>query len=246
MAGIGTQLRAIRLQWGLSLREVEERSFSLAQECGEPSYQISGSWLARVERGKHELTIPKLISLATVYNLPPEDLLRQCRPGGTAVPHSNQFEGQGPNTTVLLAKGPLEEQARYLLPDGFSSAMPPEETTLLPPEDGPLPSQYRRAIIGRRDRTLDPMLRAGSIIKVDTQKRAIVSRKEWTNEFDRPIYFLLTHGGYVCGWCDLDKDSFWLTLVTHPLSHAASQRWRYRKEVEVIGRVVAGAMRFVV
>lgn len=49
MAGIGTQLRAIRLQWGLSLREVEERSFSLAQECGEASYQISGSWLARVE-----------------------------------------------------------------------------------------------------------------------------------------------------------------------------------------------------
>jgi hypothetical protein len=36
MATIGTQLRAIRLQWGLSLREVEERSFSLAQECGEP------------------------------------------------------------------------------------------------------------------------------------------------------------------------------------------------------------------
>jgi len=62
MAGIGTQLRAIRLQWGLSLREVEERSVSLAQECGESAYQISGSWLARVERGRHELTIPKLIS----------------------------------------------------------------------------------------------------------------------------------------------------------------------------------------
>jgi len=245
MAGIGTQLRAIRLRWGLSLREVEERSFSLAQECGEPSYQISGSWLARVERGKHELTIPKLLSLATIYNLPPEELLRQCRPRGVALPHSNQFQEQGPNTTLLLAKGPLEEQARYLLPDGFSSDLPPEETTLLPPEDGLQPSQYRRAIIGRRDRTLDPMLRAGSIIKIDTQKRAIASRKDWANEFDRPIYFLFTHAGYVCGWCELDRDSIWLTLVTHPLSRATSQRWRYRKEVEVIGRVVAGAMRFV-
>jgi transcriptional regulator with XRE-family HTH domain len=243
MAGIGTQLRAIRLQWELSLREVEARSASLAQECGEPAYQISGSWLARVERGRHELTIPKLISLATIYNLPPEELLRQCRPGAPVLPQFNQLPDRDSNP-LLLAKGLLEGQARYLLPDGFNSDMPPEETTLLPP-DGPLSSQYRRAIIGRRDRTLDPMLRAGSIIKIDTQKRAIASRKEWTNEFDRPIYFLLTRAGYVCGWCELDKDAAWLTLVAHQLSDAASQRWRYRKEVEVVGRVVAGAMRFV-
>jgi transcriptional regulator with XRE-family HTH domain len=245
MAGIGTHLRTIRLQWGLSLREVEERSVSLAQECGESAYQISGSWLARVERGRHELTIPKLISLATIYNLPAEELLRQCRPGVPVLSHSDQFQDQGPDTALLLAKGPLEAQARYLLQDGFNSDLPPEETTLLPPEAGPLPSQYRRAIIGRRDRTLDPMLRAGSIVKIDTHKRAIASRKEWRNEFDRPIYFLLTRAGYVCGWCELDKNAAWLTLVTHPLSPAASQRWRYRREVEVIGRVVAGAMRFV-
>ncbi|WP_158821946.1 helix-turn-helix domain-containing protein [Granulicella sp. S156] len=243
MVGIGTRLRAIRRQWGLSLREVEERSVCLAQEWGDQSYQISASWLARVERGKHELTIPKLLSLAAIHNQAPEELLRQCRPGENGPPQNHQLPG--PNTTLLLANGPLDEQARYLLPDSFTTDQPPEETTLLPPENDPLPSQYRRAIIGRRDRTLDPMIRAGAILKIDTQKRTIASRKEWTNEFDRPIYFLLTHAGYVCGWCELDKDSIWLTLVTHPLSHASSQRWRYRKEVEVIGRVVAGAMRFV-
>lgn len=245
MAGIGTQLRAIRHQWSLSLREVEERSMSLAQEYGDSTYQISGSWLARVERGRHELTVPKLISLAKIYNLPPEELLRQCRPGASVLEHPNQLQHHGPNATLFLTKGALEEQARYLLPDGFNSDLPPEETTLLPPEDGPLPSQYRRAIIGRRDRTLDPMLRAGSIVKIDTHRRAIASRKEWTNEFDRPIYFLLTRAGYTCGWCELDKDAAWLTLVAHQLSDATSERWRYRKEVEVIGRVVAGAMRFV-
>jgi transcriptional regulator with XRE-family HTH domain len=242
MARIGAAFRAIRRQWGLSLREVEERSARLAQEWGDESYQISASWLARVERGKHELTVPKLIALATIYNQPPEELLSHCRPGEIGPPQNHQLPG--PNTTLLLTDGPLDEQARYLLPDRFTTDSPPEQTTLLPPEAGPLPSQYRRAIIGRQDRTLDPMIRAGSILKIDTQKRTIASRKEWTNEFDRPIYFLLTHAGYVCGWCELDKESIWLTLITHPLSHATSQRWRYRKEVEVVGRVVAGAIRF--
>jgi transcriptional regulator with XRE-family HTH domain len=242
MVGIGTKLRSIRRQWGLSLREVEDRSVRLAQEWSDPSCQISASWLARVERGRHELTIPKLISLATIYNQPPEDLLRQCRPVMAGPPQNNHLPG--PNTTLLLASGPLDEQARYLLPDKFTTDAPPEETTLLPAEEGSLQGQFRRAVIGRRDRTLDPMIRAGSILKIDTQKRAIASRKEWTNEFDRPIYFLLTRSGYVCGWCELDKDSIWLTLVTHPLSHAHSERWRYRKEVEVIGRVVAGVLRF--
>ena len=243
MEGISARLQAIRSQWGLTLREVEERSARLAREWGDSSHQISASWLARVERGKHELTIPKLISLATIYNLPPEELLRQCRPGDGVPSQANPLPG--PNTTLLLAEAPLGGQARYLLPDSFVSDSAPEETTLLPPEDCPLPTPYRYAIIGRRDRTLDPMIRAGSILKIDTQKRAIASRRDWTNEFDRPVYFLLTRTGYVCGWCELDKDSAWLTLVTHLLSHAPSQRWRYRKEVEVIGRVVAVAMRLI-
>lgn len=242
MGGVGSTLRLIRSEWGLSLREVQVRSARLAQEWGDPSYQISGSWLARVERGRHELTVPKLISLAAIYHKPPEELLRQCRPGKASPLYPDPLPG--PNTTLLLTEGLLVEQARYLLPDSFASDPLPEETTLLPLEDSSLPSPYRRAIIGRRDRSLEPMIRAGSILKIDTQKRAIASRKDWTNEFDRPIYFLLTRTGYVCGWCELDKDAAWLTLVTHLLSHAPSQRWRYRKEVEVIGRVVAVAMRF--
>lgn len=243
MEGTSSKLQSIRAQWGLTLREVEERSARLAQEWGDSSHQISASWLARVERGKHELTIPKLISLATIYNLQPEDLLRRCRPHDTALRRSDPLPG--PNTTLLLAAGPLHGQARYLSGDSLSSDSPPEETTLLPPDGDPLPNTYRYAIIGRRDRTLDPMIRAGSILKIDTQKRAIASRREWTNEFDRPIYFLMTRTGYICGWCELDKDSAWLTLVTHLLSHAPSQRWRYRKEIEVIGRVVSAAIRLI-
>src|ERR1039458_8700935 len=40
------------------------------------------------------------------------------------------------------------------------------------------------------------MIRPGSIVLIDTQKRTIASRREWTHEFDRPIYFLITRNGY--------------------------------------------------
>jgi hypothetical protein len=90
---------------------------------------------------------------------------------------------------------------------------------------------------------LEPMIRGGSIVLIDTMKRAVASRKEWTHEFDRPIYFLITRAGYVSGFCELDKDAEWLTLVPHPLSYETSKRWKYRKEIEVIGTVAGVLMR---
>jgi transcriptional regulator with XRE-family HTH domain len=241
VARIGEMLREARIQWGLSLRDVKDRSHALAQQWGSRSYEVSFSWLSKLESGEHEMTLPKLISLATIYSKPPEELFRRCLPE----PARSQapYHLVGPNTTVLVTGGPLEQQARHLLPDSFTSDPLPEDTMLLPLEDSMVSTPYRRAIIGRRDRTLDPMIRPGSILKIDTQKRAIASRKEWTNEFDRPIYLLQTHRGFVCGWCELDKEGLWLTLVTHSLSHEPCQRWRYRKEVEVIGRAVAVSMR---
>jgi transcriptional regulator with XRE-family HTH domain len=240
MAGIGARLRTIRRQWQLSLREVEERSLRLAKERGNQSFQVSASWLDRLEREEHELTVNKLVALSEIYNVPTEQLLRSMHPQ----------EGQSlvlrplssPNATLLLTEGPLETQARYLLPDA-PVQHPPEETTLLSPEDGQLPTPYRRGIIGKRDFTLDPMIPAGSIIHIDTQKRAISTRKDWTHEFQRPIYFLMTRDSYVCGWCELDKTSDWLTVIPHPLSPASSRRWRYRSEIETLGRVIVVAIR---
>jgi hypothetical protein len=223
------------------LREVEERSLLFAKKCGNQSYQISASWLDRVEREAHELSVNKLIVLADIYNIPPEQLLRSMHPGNTQPMHLEQLSS--PNATILLTEGPLEEQAKYLLPDTLGPSQPPDETTLLSPENGALPTPYRRGIIGKRDRTLYPMIPAGSIVQIDTQKRSILQRKDWTHEFQRPIYFLITGDAFVCGWCELDRNSEWLTLIPHPLSAVSSRRWRYRKEIENIGRVIVVAIR---
>jgi hypothetical protein len=87
------------------------------------------------------------------------------------------------------------------------------------------------------------MIPPGSIVRVDTRNRAISSRKNWTHEFQRPVYFLRTRQGYLCGWCELDGNSEWLTLIPHPLSPAPSRRWKNRTDVENMGRVVSVVIR---
>jgi hypothetical protein len=143
----------------------------------------------------------------------------------------------------MLSEGSLDDQARYLLSDTPVPDPSPDETTLLATENGPSLAPYRRGVIGKRDLTLDPMIPAGSIVQIDTRQRAISPKKDWTHEFQRPIYFVRTREEYAFGWCELDGNSEWLTLIPHPLSLVSSRRWKYREEVENFGRVVAVVIR---
>ena len=242
MGGIGNKLRGARLQWQLTLREVEERSSQLATQWQNSSYRISASWLDRVEREDRGLSATKLIVLAVIYGLTAEQMIALCPASDTGPGHALS-QVSAPNATLLLSPGPLEQHAKHWLPDDFLTDPSPDTTTLLPSAQGMLPSHYRRGVIGQRDRMLEPMIRGGSIVLIDTLKRAIASRREWTHEFDRPIYFLFTRTGYASGFCELDKDSEWLTLVPHPLSYESSKRWRYKKEIEVVGTVAGVLMR---
>ena len=236
MDGIGAQLRAARQRLGLALREVEERSSLLAQKWGHVGYRISASWLDRVERENRGLSATKLIVLAYIYGLTNHQMLALCP--GTSDSSAQLGDLSSPNATLLLAAGPLEQHARQWLPDKLLTEPPSEDTMLLQGDQGVLPVHFRRGVIGRRDRTMEPMLLGGSFVLIDTLKRAIAGRKEWTNEFDRPIYFLYSRRGYHCGYCELDKKQEWLQLVPHQLSpEPQDKRWKYRKEVDVIGTV---------
>jgi transcriptional regulator with XRE-family HTH domain len=239
MAGIGARLRVIRQEWQLSLREVEERSRRIAQERSDSSYQVSASWLARLESDEHELSVNKLISLAEIYSITFDRLLRAVYPRSAETQNPDQLSS--PNATELPTEGLPEAAAKRLLRARPLPDQSPEDTTLL--ENGPSRTPYLRGIIGRLDLTMDPMIPAGSIVQIDTRKRGISSKKNWTHEFQRPIYFLKTKDEYLCGWCELDEESQWLTLIPHPLSSALSRRWRYGTEVEDLGRVTSVVIR---
>ena len=241
MAGLGARLRALRQQWRLSLREVEQHSRRIALERGDLSYKVSASWLKRLESDEHELTVHKLIALAEIYSIPADQLI-----GSTYTAEAQSLildQLSRPNATILLTEGSQERQAKRLPPAAPFPDQSPDQTTLLPVGNKPSHTPYRRGIIGRLDLTLDPMIPPGSIVQIDTGKREISSTKDWTHEFQRPIYFLMTPEGYVCGWCELDSKSGWLTVIPHPLSAASSRRWKYRTEVENLGRVIAVVIR---
>ena len=241
MAVIGEILRSLRLESGLSLRDVKDRSKGLAALWGNRSYEVSASWLAKLEAGGHEISVSKLISLATIYSKPPEELLYLCEPTLSEVELFDSF-GR-PNTRVLVGAGLLEKSVGKFLSQDFVADLIPDHTMLLPLDDALAATPYRKALIGRGDGALDPMIRPGAILKIDTSKKAIEKNRDWTHDFDRPIYLMRTHQGLVTGWCELDEEGLWLTVVAHPISEQLPQRWRYRKEIEVVGRVVAVSQR---
>ena len=64
-SGVGVRLRAIRRQKGMSLHDVEARS---AQE-------FKASVLGAYERGERAISVPRLMRLAEIYDVPADKLL---------------------------------------------------------------------------------------------------------------------------------------------------------------------------
>src|SRR3954454_9152169 len=62
---VGDRLRAIRRQKGLSLHEVEARS----------GQEFKASVLGAYERGERALSVARLVRLAELYDVPPDQLM---------------------------------------------------------------------------------------------------------------------------------------------------------------------------
>jgi hypothetical protein len=101
--------------------------------------------------------------------------------------------------------------------------------------------EYRYGWIGMDDWSMYPVLHPGSVVAIDDSRRKI-AREGWTNEYDRPIYFLEQRDGFRCGWCTLDGDR--LIVEPHPGSHQPAAIFEWPREIEVVGRVVGVAMLF--
>lgn len=62
---VGERLRAIRRQKGLSLHDVEARS----------GHEFKASVLGAYERGERAISVPRLLRLSEIYEVPPDQLL---------------------------------------------------------------------------------------------------------------------------------------------------------------------------
>jgi len=244
MSEIGRRLLIIRKQRKLSLRRVEKLTATIAERHDDKSYRISASWLGRIERENHSIAHKKLESLEEAYGVSHEELTDEAIPDDEA---THLLHSHFPDIPAAVLKGLISFGDPLLPPESWFAYF--SQTTLLPPlsmadKSGYSPSRKRLrnaahvyGILGASDNTLVPFVRPGAIVEIDSSIHKIESGKVFRSIFERPIYFLRSHDGYHCGWCELDIAREWLTLVPSAMSIVPHRKWRYRQEVEVVGIV---------
>lgn len=242
----GEKLKRIRERLKLTYRDVEKASQQIAERRGSDEFAIALSRLADIENKGTVPTIYRLYTLCAIYRRDLTEVLRwygvpvdqlasealrvgldethtiQMKPSGmAAVPQPPDFEIDPHKTTFL--SNLVRNWGR--MPLSFLSGL-----DLL---------EYRYGLIGLEDWSMYPVLQPGSLVAIDESRRKIAS-SGWTNEFDRPIYFLEHRGGYVCGWCVLSDNR--LLVQPHPASHSTTLVFEYPKEIDIVGQVVGVAM----
>ena len=244
MERAGAKLKRVRERLKLTYRDVEQASQGIAGRLGNGEFAIGLSRLADIENKDTAPTIYRLFSLCAIYRLefeevvswygaPLDRLASEALHIGLDQTHLVNFQAQGtafapqPDVEIDLGKTTfLSHLVRNWgrVPLRFLSGLDLR--------------RYRYGLIGAEDRSMQPILYPGSLVLID--ERARIASGGWTNEYDRPIYFLEHRGGYACGWCDLAGDR--LVVLPHPASQEKPSVYRYRAEIDLVGQVIGVAM----
>jgi transcriptional regulator with XRE-family HTH domain len=244
----GKKLRELREHMGLTLRDVELASTSLADSRGIEEFIINPSRLSDIETKGVIPSIYRLYVLSVIYRADFTELLRVygvdlsftaadfaiCRPGKTH--------------RIEIAEGRGNVHIPTKLDPGFDVRRSTDLGRMIE-SWGVIPMQYLQelskkkytyAYIGMEDLTMYPLLLPGSFVQVD-EDRSRVEEKKWRSELERPIYFVETREGHVCCWCSVRRGE--IVLQSHPLSPVPARILKHPQEAEVLGQVVGVAMR---
>lgn len=85
-----------------------------------------------------------------------------------------------------------------------------------------------------------PILQPGALVQIDETRRRVVNHG-WSNEYERPIYFLEHRDGYICSWCAVVDDK--LMVVPHPASEVTPKLFAM-DSIDIIGQVSGIATRW--
>jgi transcriptional regulator with XRE-family HTH domain len=244
----GKKLRDLREQMGLTLRDVEIASTTLAETRGIEEFVINPSRLSDIETKGVIPSIYRLYVLSVIYRADFTELLKLygvdlsftaadfaiCRPGKT-----HRLE-------IAASQGSVQVPIR--LDPGFDLHRSSDLGRMIE-KWGLVPIQYLAelskkkfiyAYVGTEDLTMYPLLLPGSFVQVD-ESRCRVEEKKWRSELERPIYFVETRDGHVCCWCSVRRGE--IVLQSHPLSPVPARILKHPQEAEVLGQVVGMAMR---
>ncbi len=248
----GQYLKAVRERLQIGMRDVQDASMVIATEEGNDNFYVSPARLTQIENEESIPSFHKLFSLCSVYGLDLNDVLGRYGVNANRTrAYRTRFLPEITRTTSAEIYG-FED--KVLVPVRIDPTFRWETTQLVNrvvamwgeiPAAFLLSSNPRKhtyGYVGLTDRTMFPLLRPGSLLMIDPERRR-VAQDGWKNEFDRPIYFVELRDGYRCGWCQVDGSR--LTLIPHPISNVPIQSFNLASEAEVLGQVVGVAMRLV-
>ena len=248
----GEYLKAVRERLQLGLRDVQEASATLATEEQNDDFYVSAARLAQIENEESIPSIFKLFAICAVYGLDLHEVLSKYGiDANRARKYQTRFLADHTRPAAAEVYG-FEE--KVMVPVRIDPSFRLETSQLLNRVVamwGEIPAafllncnprKHMYGYIGMTDRTMFPLLRPGSLVMIDPERRR-VAKDGWQNENDRPIYFIELRDGYRCGWCQVDGAR--LLLIPHPDSKVPAQTFSLSTEAEVLGQVVGVAMRLV-
>jgi len=246
----GQKLRQARERLNLKIREVEEASRKIAEKHGRDDYSIVASRLSEIENKGLIPSLHKLYSLCAIYRLDFEEVLGWYGISLSSMLSDGQF---APLTRTHAVRSAPWKFGSVQFPITLDPGFDPTRTTyltraishwgkvpLLLLEAADPSASQRYAFIGTEDWFMYPLLQPGTFVVLDETRRKVAAAS-WSTELERPIYFLEHRTGYFCCWCVQDRDR--ITLMPHPASGCAPLVFSM-DEVDVVGQVVALAMRF--
>ncbi|MDQ6664115.1 MAG: helix-turn-helix domain-containing protein [Acidobacteriota bacterium] len=249
MEEAGQKLKRARERLNLRYRDVEEASIQIANRHKNDEFIMALSRLSDIENKGTVPSLYRLYSLCTIYRLELHDVLDWYGIDLSALPSDAASIELGKTHLIGFAtNGHGDIQVPLSLDPGIDL----RRTTYLSrmiQRWGKLPmamltgldlKHFRYAFIGTEDWSMYPMIQPGSMVLIDDGQRKIVS-SGWTNEFERPIYFLEHRNGFAFGWCTLSDKQ--LVLQPHPSSMCSPEIYRYPEKIDVIGQVTGVAMR---
>jgi len=244
----GLRLKRVRERLSLKYRDVEEASIQIANRHKSDEFIMQLSRLADIENKGTVPSIFRLYSLCVIYRLDINEVLEwygvdMSRQPADAAAISIE-------NTHLIGFG-THENGEVQVPLALDPGLDPQRTSYLSrliQKWGRLPlsllnsleiRNHRYAFVGSEDWSMYPLIQPGSLVLIDESQRKIVN-SGWSNEFERPIYFLETRSGFACSWCTLSGEQ--LVLQPHPASMCSPEVYRFPEEIDVVGQVTGIAM----
>ena len=244
----GHRLKQLREHLGLTIRDVELASEQIARKYGREDYSVPASRLSDVETKGVTPSIYRLYTLSVVYRRDIREIMAWYGIDLSETAADMTFSLPRNSHLTTLTQSQISVSVPVRIDPGFD----PRRTTNIGrmiEKWGLVPlaflqqyanHDYTYGYIGSEDFTMYPLLLPGSFVQVD-ESLDKVEEKMWRSEYERPIYFVETRDGYTCCWCSMKGDQ--LILQPHPLSNVPPKVMKDASEGEVIGQVVAVAMR---